>query len=46
MEKETRHRDFTWIPLLCDGDQASNDQVNIPTIQLSQEEESKAQELA
>ena len=29
-----------------DGDQVTNDQVNIPTIQPSQEKESKAQELA
>ena len=29
-----------------DGDQAISDQVNIPTIQPSQEKESKAQELA
>jgi len=29
-----------------DGDQATSDQVNVPTIQPSQEKESKAQELA
>jgi len=29
-----------------DGDQVTNDQVNVPTAQLSQEKESKAQELA
>ena len=29
-----------------DRDQAPNDQVNIPTVQLGQEKESKAQELA
>ena len=29
-----------------DGDQAPNDQVNVPTVQPSQEKESKAQELA
>ena len=29
-----------------DGDQATSDQVNIPTVQPSQEKESKTQELA